>query len=425
MAVSVFCFTEPLSSPSGIEEYSPSSACLTCHPHIFEQHGQSMHEKSFVNAVFQAQYFNELLPQIRHEPELLREAQSCSACHSPITFLKLKKHLSSREQVDPRMSGVTCDFCHTITGYKGENPGSGNYLSAPNPSKLGPLKYEATWHRAYSELHTKSEFCAICHNAFNHNGIEVKSTFTEWKSSRYAKEGIQCQDCHMNVQGFLTGGKPVYESGNAAAMPFREMPYREKLYTHQFPGAHSQTQITGALTLMIETERPAALPADEIIVHVLVDNSRTGHKLPSGSADLRLLWLDVKAYAGDKPLPALAASNRAMYDIAGKGAFDQEVLGNDVPAGSRIYRAIFLDKTGKQTLASYMAKSIVFDNRLNAAEVRKESYRIKIPEDAKNPLSLSVALKYLPYPSCFAVKLGIARPVAVTIAAAQKEIPLP
>ncbi len=382
-----------------------------------------MHAAAFADPVFRGQYFKELLPRLEREPDLLSEAARCMACHAPVVYVKGEGLLTSEEGIDPRMAGVTCDFCHTIRGYRGERPGNGNYVSVPGDQKLGPFKHASSWHHVYSELQTKSEFCAICHSYINRYGLETRSTYSEWKNSRYAGEGIQCQDCHMNVRGFLTAGKPVYESGKAAYMTLGRSPYRERLYTHRFPGAHSKTQLTGALRLAVEVRRSAG---GEITVEVLVDNSKTGHKMPTGSAELRLLWLDLKAVVGGKVItvPIGPDAEAEGYGVSGRGRFDREVLGDDVPEGSRIYRAVFVDAEGKQTLSFYDAARIVFDNRLGAAEVRKEIYQLRPPRTAGERLSLKASLYYLPYPSSFADRLGLPRPEPVEIASAVREIPL-
>ncbi|PIP08161.1 MAG: hypothetical protein COX52_01190, partial [Syntrophobacterales bacterium CG23_combo_of_CG06-09_8_20_14_all_48_27] len=277
-------------------QYWPSSACQNCHLHIYEQQSQSMHAKSFTNPVFQAQYFKELLPLAKTDPVLSKEAESCISCHAPAFYMTNKRPGSSKDQIDPDMSGVTCDFCHTISGYSGDNPGEGNYISVPSERKLGPFKFASDWHHVYSELQTKSEFCGICHNSVNHHGLEIKSTFTEWKNSSYAKEGIQCQDCHMNVQGFLTAGKPVFESGKAADVSLAHPKERAKIYTHRFPGARTSTQVVGALKVEIGVIEKAPSAGGDMAIEVSVDNVRTGHKMPSGSADLRLLYLDLSAH---------------------------------------------------------------------------------------------------------------------------------
>jgi len=407
-------------------QYWPSSACQNCHLHIYEQQSQSMHAKSFTNPVFQAQYFKELLPLAKTDPVLSKEAESCISCHAPAFYMTNKRPGSSKDQIDPDMSGVTCDFCHTISGYSGDNPGEGNYISAPSERKLGPFKFASDWHHVYSELQTKSEFCGICHNSVNHHGLEIKSTFTEWKNSSYAKEGIQCQDCHMNVQGFLTAGKPVFESGKAADVSLAHPKERAKIYTHRFPGARTSTQVVGALKVEIGVIEKAPSAGGDMAIEVSVDNVRTGHKMPSGSADLRLLYLDLSAHIGGRAVDISADSrpDSGGYDVTGGGAFDEDILGSDILKGKRIYRSIFVDKSGKQTFSSYNAVKIIFDNRLNAAEIRKETYHFKIPEDAKGSLSLTANLYYLPYPSLFAKQLGLPEPKKVEIASASLSVDL-
>ena len=425
-------FASPPLPDSILQEYGryfSSFACTSCHEKIVDQHSQSYHAKSFSDPLFRGQYFKELLPQAEKDPELYKEAKTCIACHSPIDSIVLNGRIFSEDQVNVNWSGVGCAFCHTITGYDGEAPGNGNYISEPNQERvLGPFTEKSSWHHVYSELHTKSEFCAICHNGFNRYGLEVKATYTEWKNSAYAEKKIQCQDCHMNTVGFLLQGKPVYESG-CAVNPysvFGRAPDRPKLYTHSFPGAHSKMQIlgTGDITLNMETKKPIASPGDEITIYIFIDNSRTGHKMPSGSADLRQLWLELEARNGDMIISIPAPLGVGTYDVIGKGPFDQEILGEDIPKGTRIYRAIFVDKAGIQTLSSYNAVRITFDNRLNASELRRETYHFKVPDDVKGKLTVKASLNYLPYPSSFSNRFGLPKPESFEISSIRKEIPL-
>jgi len=392
-----------------------------------------MHEKSFTNPVFQAQYFEELLPKVETNPRLRRDARRCIACHAPVGYILRKGKVTAREDVDPEMSGVTCDFCHTIAGYRHDTPGNGNYISVPGDQKLGPLYYgpALSWHRRYSELHAKSEFCAICHNQVNRHGLEIKATFTEWKDSPYREKRIECQDCHMNVQGFLTAGEPVYQSGRAAQTSLADPPYRPEIYTHEFHGAHSRRQVVGALTLKIEVEETAVSAGDEIGLSVFVDNSRTGHKMPSGSAELRFLWLELRAYApGDRAMrtiPILVSADlegEDRYGVFGGSKTDRGDSKDDVTEGSRIYRSILVDKAGKQTLSSYNATEIIFDNRLSAAEIREETYRFRVPANAKGRLLLFADLYYFPYPGSFAKRLGLPKADGVVIASTKKAISL-
>jgi hypothetical protein len=416
------------------KDFWPTFTCRGCHDQIAAQHLASLHEMSFTDPAFQAQYRKDLLPKAASDEHLMQEARECIACHEPITYATSGPKSLSLQEIDPKMNGVTCDICHSMTGYRGARPQNGNYIVEPSDRKLGPFKGEGNWHHIYSELQTKSEICAVCHEAINRHGLRINATFTEWQEGVFARQGVQCQDCHMNVDGFLTGGKPRFASGKAAAInlgadPIKSIPQRERLYTHQFPGAHSKTQIEGAITLAVE-----AIPQDDgqnhnLAITVTVDNSRTGHSMPSGSAELRLLWMEVLVRIGDEPIgqPALVAEpetpdESGAYAIAGRGRFDSELVGPEIPKGSRLYRAVFVDGAGQATLDSYNAVAKLFDNRLKAAEKRKESYRFRIPDGAKGNITVKATLKYLPYSSTFTDRLGLPSPEEVIVA--QKEIPL-
>jgi len=406
-----------------------TSTCKGCHDQIVAQHLASEHERSFTNPAFQAQYQKDLLPKAATDPHLLAEARECIACHEPVTYATKGPGLLSLQAIDPEMNGVTCDICHSMTGYRDARPQNGNYIVEPSDRKLGPFKGEGDWHHTYSELQTNSDICAVCHEAVNRHGLRIKATFTEWQESAFAQQGVHCQDCHMNFDGFLTAGKPRFSSGKAASMSIGSAPQRERLYTHQFPGAHSKTQIEGAITLAIETLPPHDPQNPSLALDVTVDNSRTGHSMPSGSADLRLLWLEVMVRTGDESIgqPAVIATPETLdessaYSLAGRGRFDSILLGLEIPKGSRIYRAVFADAAGQATLDSYNAVSKLFDNRLKAAEKRKESYRFTIPEGAKGDITIQATLKYLPYSSTFTDRFGLPSPKEVIVA--QREIRL-
>jgi hypothetical protein len=407
----------------------PTSTCRGCHDEIVAQHLASSHEISFTNPVFQAQYQKDLLPMAATDQRLAAEARECIACHEPVAYATKGPRYLSLPEIDPKMNGVTCDICHSMTGYREAMPQNGNYIVEPSERKLGPFKGQGDWHHIYSELQTKSDLCAVCHEAINGHGLRIKATFTEWQESAFARQGVQCQDCHMNVDGFLAAGKPHFASGKAAAMTLGSAPQRDRLYTHQFPGAHSKTQIEGAITLAIEAIPPHDSQNRTLAMDVIVDNSRTGHSMPSGSADLRLLWMEVMVRIKDEPVgnPAAILESAALegsnaYAIAGRGRFDAILLGPEIPKGSRIYRAIFADGAGEATLDSYKAVAKLFDNRLQAAEKRKESYRFTIPEGAKGDIAIKATLKYMPYSSTFTSRFGLPAPEAVIVA--QREIRL-
>ena len=409
----------------GAGTFETSSSCSICHKNIYQQFRESMHAKSFANPLFRKTYFDVLLKRNADDETLAAEMKGCITCHSPVTFIRTGGKIVAMDQVDPGSSGVECDLCHRVTGYKGPEPGNGNYIAEPGARKFGPFPRATDWHHAYSELQTRSEVCAICHNRVNRFGLEIISTFSEWKESRYAKEGVQCQDCHMNSNGFLTAGKAVFESGEASQNTLAHSPKRSKLYTHRFPGAHSETQVKGAIKLDIQVEKTALVPGEKAVVNVLVDNSKSGHKLPTGTAELRVVYLDLYAQVGEKTIPLSVNSlNAEKFDLSGGSGYDAEALGKDFPQGLRLYRAVCVDSADKQTFYSQDAQKIVFDNRLAADEVRKEFFTFLVPGDIGPELSLVAKLYYLRYPDPFAEKLGVAKAKSVELASVRKDIVL-
>lgn len=400
-------------------------SCNGCHENIYREHVGSMHSQSFANPVFLAQYTQEVLPQARFSGDAFRDARSCTACHAPAAHKQSGARLVRPDPATARSSSVTCDFCHTIVGFRGNEAGNANYIVEPGPIKFGPFQTKTDQHHQYSELQTKSEFCAICHSVRNRYGLDIKSTYAEWQESPHAREGIQCQDCHMSVDGFLTEGRPVHASGVAAFMSLGSAPQRSTLYTHRFQGARSYSQIEGAIQLAFQDLPEAIRPGDGVPVTLLVDNSRTGHKMPSGSVELRFLWLDVYAEIDGQRVDLVPAELPAGYDVTGASPeLGQQILAGGVPDGRRIYRTILADRRGKPTLASHLAKSIIFDNRLNAAEVRAETYELALPTSEASRAMIVATMYYVPYPDSFANRLGLPHAEPVRIATTSKEISL-
>jgi hypothetical protein len=353
----------------------------------------------------------------------VEEAKSCTACHAPVAWAFQRRYFTGEMPTDPSLSGVTCDLCHTITGYEGREPRNGNFVTAPSDKKLGPFPTETNWHHVYSELQTKSELCGTCHEAVNHRGVAVKTTYSEWKKSPFAAKGVQCQDCHMTRDGFLAAGRPQFETGKSADNALISAPIRGRLYTHRFPGAHSKAQVEGAIKLAFQRPPKDARAGQTLAFALAVDSHRTGHKMPTGSADLRLLWIELTATVGGRTVP-VPAKVKALggYAVAGAGEMDDTLLAGDVPTGSRMYRAVFFDAERKQTLASFEATQIVWDNRLEPGEARVEPYELAIPADASGTIRLQARLLYQAYPTSLAKRMEVPAPKPVEVAVATADV---
>ncbi|MDF1562296.1 MAG: multiheme c-type cytochrome [Deltaproteobacteria bacterium] len=419
-------------------DFSEMRECKGCHATIYEQHAESMHATAYTNPVFLAQYYDLFMSRLHENPAAFADEPDCLACHAPVAFLRNRYlgqhgaegtgdeagacascHGGATQVVGASEEGVACDFCHRIQGFADEVAGNGNYLASPGQPKFGPLKTETGWHHAYSELQTRSEFCAICHSSHNRLGLALRTTFDEWKESRFAREGIQCQDCHMNANGFLTEGKAVYEKGKAAQMTLGSAPVRERLYTHRFYGAHSASQVEGALELEIWIQAPEIRPGKQQQVMVRVFNDKTGHKMPSGSAELRVVYLDVlaKTEQGDFPLRCGGKLEPQGRSDAGSS---EAIYGGKIPPGRRLYHAVVVDQAGERTFSLFDAAKMVFDNRLEAGEVRNETYYLRLPEEVRGEVTIEASLYYLRYPEVFARQLEVPAFEPVRFASAEK-----
>jgi hypothetical protein len=179
------------------------------------------------------------------------------------------------------------------------------------------------------------------------------------------------------------------------------------------------------VSVSVEPPRRPARAGEPAQVRVALDNRKTGHSFPTGSAELRLVWLEVTATAGGKTFP-VAATSRAMggYGRAGDGEEDARWLRTDVPAGARMYREVLLDARHRQTFSPWEAVSIVWDNRLRAGEVREEAYAVTFPRDASGPARVAARLVYAAYPTAIADALQVPRAQPIQVSAASVELEL-
>ncbi len=358
----------------------PDNFCLLCHRTIYDQWKGSMHNNSYQDPVFQK------VLAVASRDTNGKIDKYCAFCHTPIGVMSREfPPLDGSKLSEIAKKGIQCDFCHTISGSKGI--GNCAFISSPGPVKRGPFKDSISVHdTAYSELHTKGEFCGMCHNV-NHpeNNLALEKTYTEWKEGPYPREGIQCQDCHM------TPGPGVTKPNPGQASQFG--PMRPHIYTHEFVGGNAVvTALLGsALHQMLAEERLKAAAQLEIVsspkvtlgakneVQVKVTNKGAGHYLPTGLTEVRQIWLDFKVTSAD---------GKVIYH-SGKLDTDGEIDPKAV-----IYHTILGDKNGKPTEKVWFAEKILSDKRIPPKETVTEKYFFEVPVGIQLPLTIEVILKY-------------------------------
>ncbi|MCE7988859.1 MAG: hypothetical protein DYG89_47495 [Caldilinea sp. CFX5] len=231
--------------------------------------------------------------------------------------------------------------------------GNSAYLVDRNDVRRGPYSINAAPHAvAQSSYLNTSELCATCHdidnplltfdagagefklNALNTAaGVDdrlfpIERTYSEWKFSTFAGGGVSgldypglkrlsnttngpitvCQDCHM----------PMITAPNANGGPARN------LGKHEWAGGSAswqdgiikawenvaadtglnKTQTTANKTLGLEMLKRAA-QLDVAIVNGQLEvkiTNNTGHKLPTGYAEGRRMWLEIYQLRGPTPV---------------------------------------------------------------------------------------------------------------------------
>jgi hypothetical protein len=274
--------------------------------------------------------------------------QACLKCHSPLGVhlgdFALEKKVS--------WEGVTCDYCHSVRSvdFDSENPKASVQFSLV---KTGPMREaSAVGHEtAYSEVHTSSLICAPCHEYRNAKGYPVLETYSEWRASRYGRENVGCQTCHMGVVE-----ADLVRTGLATS--------EGQVNLHEMPGGHSLKQLNKALQMRLDTSRSD----DRLNLTVTVINGGGGHYVPTGSA-MRKVVLNVKA------------------DPQGRGeGFDER----------RVFHRVVADEQGRpishEHLLFFEGAKVLSDTRLAPEEERVESFSFAIPKT--RPVRLEATLTY-------------------------------
>jgi hypothetical protein len=200
----------------------------------------------------------------------------------------------------------------------------------------------------HSELTIQPEFCATCHETVNPNSkLPVMTTYSEWQASPFntgdAATATTCQDCH-----FAEGrhGSVRDEDRSAAAK--------------------------------VEVLPPQQVTGTELLVDVRVSNTGAGHDLPTGSTELRQLWLAVSVTDGNGQL------------IYSSGEVDEY---GDPVEGSVTYGTVWLDAEGRPTERLWEAASILRDHRIPAGGSVTESFEVSLPPGTTGPLRVEAILK--------------------------------
>ena len=186
------------------------------------------------------------------------------------------------------------------------------------------------------------------------------TTYSEWRASPYntgdPATSLTCQGCHSNGHSGI-----------------------------------GEEQLRAAAQVKLASPE-LARPGEELRLQVEVRNVGAGHSLPTGSSEMRKVWLEV-----------------TVTDASGQELFRSGVLDEygDPDEQAVIYGTVWKDDRGGPTVRKWRAAEPLYDHRIPPQGSVTETYVLALPQDVQGPLDLRAVLRYRPVSGYYAGILSI------------------
>lgn len=367
-----------------LDAFDSSKICAGCHAEIYRQWQGSVMAHAWKDPIYRA-----LLKRASEATDGAVD-NFCIGCHSPIGMVT--NSIVDFDKEDERIPGVDCETCHSISSRTGLDNGA--YLlhkPADANIKYGPRKdAESPFHQTeYSELHTRSDFCAVCHNVTHpFNSVAVERTYDEWLDSPYSERGVECQDCHMRAE--KGEGEGMIKSA-VMGKP------RKSIAGHYFAGANAVLMrhfgfpdqaerniemLRSAAALELVSAPDVVRTGSLVTVTYKVSNVGAGHKLPTGFPEGREMWLDFRVYDGN---------DRQIFRSG-------TIKDGKTEPGTKNFKVTMGDKDGNIVDINVWEVALVLnDNRIPPMGYDTVNYVFQVPKDVQGPLRLTADLNYWPF----------------------------
>ena len=363
-----------------IDKLEPPAACAECHHEAYRDWSGTMMGNDFRDPAWLA------MLSIA-EQDLPGVGDYCLRCHGAGWFQGKSeppggdtrgRSFKPAPEID-RESIPLCDFCHRMervgtrkSNYDDSEVAEGNgsvYFRHDDPWVGGkhPLK----------PLHKKSELCGACHDVSNpvvesadSPGMShpLERTYTEWKYSFFGENDYACQNCHppMKFPGAQTW---ILFPGMADLYPDIDSGWREagfslpKDRSSAWRKARERNEVFMKRAANIKITPGAAIkPGEEATVSVTVVN-QTGHRLPTGFAEGRQMWIHIK-----------------VTDAEGRVIFEDGKLDADGKINKTEQTKIYEQQAGVDGVKSFnfaLLNTIIKDNRIPPAGFNKTAYEVE------------------------------------------------
>jgi hypothetical protein len=400
LSTTIFSQTATKLGDFSYDDFEKPKYCgASCHTEFYQQWTQAMMSQAYTHHWDEIEYFKLAVPHAEKDEMVAEVKAGCNGCHAPISYIAGDVPPPLPSENSRANESVSCDVCHSITGFEGDTPFNFNYIMSPGKTKYSSRKgdIKSPAHEIVkSEFHKSGDFCGICHNEKSPYGAWVKSTHLEWKEGPYFKEGVQCQDCHMTKANF-----------KSATMGLTY----EDTKLHLFHGAHDEWKVKGTIEVRINPDIREVEPGDVVKFTVALFNQKTGHKFPTGSVEDRIVWLHVEAKDSKGNIYHLPVDKKGFdgeeYTISANVLAYQDMgiaLGipnfegvqrDAVPVGDRIFRMPYFDPQGRMTIQQWNTKSFGVDYRIGPRETKTETFTFRLPyEIAEGKVKVTATINF-------------------------------
>ena len=313
-------------------------------------------------------------------------------------------------------------------------------------TNLNPEPHRRVFLKPFMRNQT-AEFCSSCHKVHldvpvNHyRWIRGFNEYDNWQASGVSGQGArsfyyppkpaQCADCHMpmapskdagNVNGFVHSHR--FPAANTAVPTANEDAAQLKI-TEDFlkngimsvdilalsparaeskQGAHAQAEVATTFAVGEEAEakitpgaiteasrvtaplnrvQPAVRRGDTVRVDVVVRTKKLGHFFPGATVDAYDTWLELKG-TDDKGQTIFWSG---MVEDNGKGPVEK---------GAHFYRSLQVDDHGNpiNKRNAWSTRAVVYVHLIPPGAADTIHYRVRIPENAGNKITLHARLCY-------------------------------
>ena len=399
-----------------------SETCATsgCHPDIYRQWNESAHHFSSFNN----QWYRKSIIYMQ-DVNGIQPSKWCGGCHDPAILLNgvMDRPIRENLHTPAAQAGLACTACHSIEKVKDTMGNSGYIIKYPplhdiaasdNPIirnlhnyliRLDPEPHKKSFLKPFHRQNT-AEFCSTCHKVHldepvnNFRWIRGFNDYDQWQKSGVSHQGAlsfyypeaakKCVDCHM----------PLVDSADAGNI-------NGKVHDHRFPAANTalpfvnqhpdqlktvteflQNEVVTLDLFADGTPIPSdgieVTPGESTRVDVVVRTRGVGHRFPAGTIDAFDIWLEVKA------------TDENGKVIFWNGRIAAPDGNGPVDPSAHFYRGYMLDEHGNliNKRNAWAARTILYSNTIPPGAADTVRYRLEIPPDSGEVLTLEAKLNY-------------------------------